>query len=151
MPKTKKFAVPEHAPRKRLREKSAPSDLPILAADDAPTKKGKTKKAPTVNEHTVIESTPTPQRTQTLRLPVTAPVVLGIYKYTDRARDVWVVDESAALYQIQIKHDARPSICYELYNSFNEFLANVHEPGTRRTRTCHPLCRSCRDKRSSAW
>ena len=129
MPKAKKFTVPESAPRKRVREKSAPTDLPILSADDAPSKKGKTKKAPTVNELTVIESTPTPQRTQTLRLPVFAPVVLGIYKVTDRARDVWdsVVDESAALFQIQIKHDARPSICYELYNSFNEFLAHVHE------------------------
>ena len=58
-----------------------------------------------------------------------APVILGVYKYTDRARDVWdsVVDESAALYQLQIKHDAKPSICYELYSSFNEFLAGVHE------------------------
>ena len=129
MPKTKKFTIPENVTRKRLREKSAPTDLPILSADDTPSKKGKTKKAPTVNELTVIESTPTPQRTQTLRLPVFAPVVLGVYKYTDRARDVWdsVVDENAALYQIQIQHDAKPSICYDLYNSFNGFLAHVHE------------------------
>ena len=127
MPKTK-FSIPEQ-PRKRLREKSTPPDLPLLAADDAPSKRGKAKKPPSASQLTMLESTPTPQRTQALRLPVFAPVVLGVYKVTDRARDVWdsVVDDSAALYQLQIKHDAKPSICYELYSSFNEFLAGVHE------------------------
>ena len=112
MPKTKKFTIPEQ-PGKRLREKSTPPDLPLLAADDAPSKKSKAKKPPSASQLTMLESAPTPQRTQGLRLPVFAPVILGVYKYTDRAGNVWdsVVDESSALYQLQIKHDAKPSIC----------------------------------------
>jgi len=141
MPKqSKKFSVPEQ-PLKRLREKTSP-DLP-LAADGATPTKTTRKGKPSASQLTVLESAPTPQRATAQRLPVLAPVVVAVYRYTNRARDVWdsVVDESAALYQIQIKHDAKPSICYELYSSFNDFLASAHEENSDLPQTLADLAR----------
>ena len=57
-----------------------------------------------------------------------APVVVCIYKVTDSASDVWssITDESAALFQIQVVHSARPSVTYNMVVSFNEFLKEAH-------------------------
>ena len=63
------------------------------------------------------------------RSPDSAPVILAIYKVTDRACDLWneVEDDQAALYQVQVKHDARPSVVFDTIRSFNEFLKQAHE------------------------
>ena len=68
-----------------------------------------------------------PQQTST-RLPSSAPVVVCLYKVTDRARDVWSVveDTSAGLYQVQIKHDARPSVTFDILGSFGSYLQKAN-------------------------
>ena len=83
-------------------------------------------KVPRVAQLTLVEQGPRPQTAQ--RLPDKAPVVLTIYKVTEQAGDAWSSFEgmTATLYQIQIKHEARPSPLYNITQSFNEFLQYVH-------------------------
>ena len=51
-----------------------------------------------------------------------------IYKITDDATDVWSSCPSGnALYQVQMKHDARPSVMYSFINNFNSFLKKENE------------------------
>eukprot|EP00973_Karenia_brevis_P061607 8567332-Karenia_brevis.AAC.1 len=72
-----------------------------------------------------MEQTIPKQKTKTQRLPDWAPVVVTIYKITDEAADVWNLFENkpnVKLWQIQIKHDARPSILYGILDSFAQFL-----------------------------
>ena len=62
------------------------------------------------------------------RLPATAPFNICIYKVTDRAGDCWSAfdgNNKAALYQAQIAHDARPSLLFNLRDSFGDFLKEV--------------------------
>ena len=59
------------------------------------------------------------------RLPATAPCNVCIYKVTDKAGDCWSTFEGcikASLYQVQMAHDARPSILFNLRDSFGDFL-----------------------------
>ena len=68
------------------------------------------------------------------RLPATAPFNVCIYKVTDRAGDCWSTYEGctkASLYQAQIAHDARPSILFNLRDSFGDFLKEIsaEKPG----------------------
>ena len=47
---------------------------------------------------------------------------------TDRAGDCWSAfdgNNKAALYQAQIAHDARPSILFNLRDSFGDFLKEI--------------------------
>ena len=51
-----------------------------------------------------------------------------MYKVTDRAGDCWPEFEGsnkAGLYQAQIAHDARPSILFNLRDSFGDFLKEI--------------------------
>ena len=51
-----------------------------------------------------------------------------MYKVTDRAGDCWPAFEGsnkASLYQAQIAHDARPSILFNLRDSFGDFLREI--------------------------
>ena len=62
------------------------------------------------------------------RLPATAPLNVCIYKVTGKAADCWSDCEGwskAALYQVQIAHDARPSILFCLRDSFEDFLKEI--------------------------
>ena len=63
-----------------------------------------TPETPKVNRLTIQEAEP---RRVTTRPPATAPVVVCIYKVTDKAKDVWttVEQDSASLFQVQMKHD----------------------------------------------
>ena len=86
-------------------------------------------KVPKANEVTVIEL-PKQATTTAQRQPGFAPVTVCIYKVTDEAGDVWSVYESQAgvqLWQVQICHDAHPSITFGIVNSFNDFLKQAHE------------------------
>jgi hypothetical protein len=78
-----------------------------------------------------IEQGPSPVRRQ--RMPEKAPVVVCMYKITDRASDLWSHFEEgdeAALFQVQIAHEARPSVCYDMVRTFNGFLAAGLQEGT---------------------
>ena len=62
------------------------------------------------------------------RLPTTAPFNVCVYKVSDKAGDCWEDVQkypTYALYQVQIAHDARPSILMSLRDSFSDFLKEM--------------------------
>ena len=82
-----------------------------------------------------IEQGPSTAR-KSLRGPEKAPVVVCIYKYSDRAGDVWSHFEEgdeAALFQVQISHEARPSATYDMVRTFNAFLSGMQAQGMPKT------------------
>ena len=116
-------------------------------------------KVPKANEVTVIEL-PKQATTTAQRQPGFAPVTVCIYKVTDEAGDVWSVYGSQAgvqLWQVQICHNARPSITFGIVNSsglrlksaLNEKgpwlkLESVHEKTLPQYDTSRTKARSCR-------
>ena len=58
-----------------------------------------------------IEQGPVPQN-KPQRVPEEAPVLCAMYKITDKAGDLWAQYEGteAVLYQVQVQHQARPSV-----------------------------------------
>ena len=59
------------------------------------------------------------------RLPATAPFNVCVYKVSDRAGYCWPdceIDLLYALYQVQIAHEARPSMLMNFRDCFSEFL-----------------------------
>ena len=76
----------------------------------------------------IVEEGLKPQRAAQ-RLPTHAPVVLCIYKYTDEAADIWASyegKESVQVWQVQMQHEARPSITFGIMDEFNSFLRKKH-------------------------
>ena len=62
------------------------------------------------------------------RLPTTAPFNVCVYKVSDKAGDRWSDVEkypTYALYQVQVAHEARPSILISLRDSFSDFLKEM--------------------------
>ena len=92
------------------------------AVGDAPSP-AKAKSVPKASQLTVEQS-----RTVIQRKLASAPVVVCIYKVTDKAADAWssITDASAALFQIQIDHAARPSVTFDIVRAFNDFLKDAH-------------------------
>ena len=69
-----------------------------------------------------------------VRLPAVAPFNVCVYKDTDKAGDCWPMFRDYTgwrLYQVQIAHEARPSIVFNLRNSFEECLKeqSTDQPG----------------------
>ena len=65
-------------------------------------------------------------------VPNTAPLNVCIYKVTDRAGDCWSLFEGcpeACLYQVQIAHNARPSLLMNFRDSFLDFLKQMSSAG----------------------
>ena len=88
-----------------------------------------------------IEAGPTPAKRQ--RLPEKAPAVVCMYKTTDCASDLWShfeEGEEAALYQVQIAHQARPSVTYDMVRSFNAFLVATQAEGPKSVRELESQC-----------
>ena len=75
------------------------------------------KKIPKVSQMQPAE--PRPQRATT-----NAPVVICAYPVTDCAGDLWAQykDSNEQLWQIQVDHDARPSISVNIRRSLEEYL-----------------------------
>jgi len=104
------------------------------AAKDAQGKRpaelshGRSSKVPKASDCTFVEQGPKPQRAAQ-RLPVHAPVVVCVYKVTDEAADVWNLyenKEGIQLWQVQVSHEARPSITFGIVDEFNLFLRKAH-------------------------
>ena len=93
-----------------------------VAVGDSPSP-AKAKAVPKASQLTVEQSRPAIQRKL-----ASAPVVVCIYKVTDKAADAWssITDTSAALFQIQIDHAARPSVTFDIVRVFNDFLKDAH-------------------------
>ena len=84
------------------------------------TADGPKRKVPKLSE---MQLTPR-EKTTTQRPTTNAPVNVCVYKVTDSAGDLWAnfKDVQTKLWQVQIDHDARPSVTVRMYDSFNEFL-----------------------------
>ena len=61
----------------------------------------------------VVEEGPRPPAAR--RLPSTGDIMLALYKCTDDAR-IWVdvKNPDMGLWQVQVKHDTRDSVCYQI-------------------------------------
>ena len=62
------------------------------------------------------------------RIPATAPLNICFYKVTDKAGDCWPAfdgSNKARLYQAQLAHEARPTILFNMRNSFGDFLKEM--------------------------
>ena len=96
-------------------KRSVDSNVPLKAA-----------KIPKASELTLEVGPQPPQAPQ--RLPASAPVEVAVYKVTDQAGDLWsqYEDTNAALWQVQVRHDARPSVVFDMHSSFNDFLGVSH-------------------------
>ena len=107
----------------RKRFSMAAAALKRRAADDASSPSPKVPKA---SQLVMVEQGPRPINPR--RLPESAPVQVCIYKVTDCAGDSWSQYEGtdASIYQIQMKHDARPSCLFDLNRSFGDFLKAMH-------------------------
>ena len=81
--------------------------------------KSPVKKIPKVSEMKMDAPRP-----QTQRAVSNAPVNICIYKISDLAGDQWAAfkDTPTKLWQVQLEHDARPSITVNILASFNDFL-----------------------------
>ncbi len=69
-----------------------------------------------------MESAPKTARPQ--KRPATAPLNVCVYKVTGRAGDVWSSFEGsvAALWQIQVDHNAHQSVLFNLRDALSDFL-----------------------------
>ena len=79
----------------------------------------KQSKVPKVSEMKAMET-----RAPTPRTSTNAPVNVCCYKVGDNAGDMWALykETQTKLWQVQVDHDARPSISINIVNQFNEFL-----------------------------
>lgn len=107
---------------------SAPVRSTKRTAEDAasaPTAvAGPARAAPKASDVVVLEKGPRPARAPG-RLPTSAPVLVAVYLVTENAADVWPAYETTQgirLWQVQLKHDARPSIFFDLVASFGDYL-----------------------------
>ena len=75
------------------------------------------------------------------RLPNNAPVQVCVYKVCDAVGDCWPEYEGtdAPLYQVQMKHDARPSVVFDLVRTFGDFLKTMHGSDESVPDTVHGL------------
>ena len=82
------------------------------------------KKIPKVSQMQAAE--PRPQKVTT-----NAPVVICVYPVTDCAGDLWAQykDTDEKLWQIQVDHDARPSISVNIRRSLEEYLKDASAEG----------------------
>ena len=71
-------------------------------------------KAPKVDDLVVVQEGPRPPPPR--RLPHTGDIVVALYKYTDDASPIWedVKESDLALWQVQVQHDVRDSICFQI-------------------------------------
>ena len=81
------------------------------------------RKIPKVDDLVAVVEGPRPPVPR--RLPSTADIVVAIYKYTSDASTVWedVREPGLALWQVQVQHEARDSICFQIQEKFNAFTA----------------------------
>jgi len=77
----------------------------------------------------VEEDGPKPQQQPSNRkLSTNAPVQVAFYKYSDCAGDLWEsykTDDDQPLYQVQIRHEAPRSLCYQFQAKFADFCKNT--------------------------
>jgi len=63
--------------------------------------------------------------------PRSAPVICCVFKVGDCAQDLWAAAKpDAALYQVQLVHNCKPSLLFAFVGSFNEYLKVAHEEDT---------------------
>ena len=63
-----------------------------------------------------------PRQSVITRPQTNAPVNMCVYKITDASGDVWPSFPDTKLWQIQINHDARPSVSVAVVQGLNDYL-----------------------------
>ena len=99
------------------------SSLPIVSSSDSVIAKTKVKQIPKGGNLTRVDRRPL----QTHRLGSAdraTPIIVCVFQATDLASDLWpdLNGTDAKLYQVQVKHDASPSIVFDFLNNFRDFL-----------------------------
>ena len=59
------------------------------------------------------------------RAQTNAPVNMCVYKITDESGDVWPAFPDTKLWQIQVDHDARPSVSVAIVQGLNDYLKSA--------------------------
>ena len=101
----RKFAVAAVASPARERSRTPAQTVPLASA--------------------IVEQEAVPRRAT-----ADGPVILTIYKVTDVAADLWsdLENREAALWQIQLKHEARPfSVTYKIKDTFSQYIKEAHK------------------------
>jgi len=82
-----------------------------------------------------VEQLQRPMPPRRRRAPTTGDVVVCLYKYCDDASAVWmdVQEPGLPLWQIQMAHEARDSMVFNLLDNFNEFLAQHEDASIPKT------------------
>ena len=95
----------------------------------APSIETRPAKLPRATDIVVADS----QRAQTQpprNLPENAPCDVCIYRCTDQASDLWDIfhgKDDVPLYQIQLNHQAKRSMTYQMRENFNDYLATAKD------------------------
>ena len=117
------------APRRKFQKLNVPKAAEVAPAEEAarPVRIVGGKTLPKAGDLTIEDAEP--QRAKfAKRVPVSAPLIICIYKVSDRAPDIFHnAPEDAGLYQIQFCHEARPSLLFDAMGSWNEFLRELNE------------------------
>ncbi len=118
------------APRRKFQKLNVPKAAEAAVArpeeEKRPVRIVGGKALPKAGELTIENAEPRAKFAK--RVPVSAPLILCIYKITDRALDLWHnAPEDAGLYQIQMCHEARPSLLFDAMGSWNDYLRELHE------------------------
>ena len=112
------------APRRKFQKLNVHKAAEVAPAEEAarPVRIVGGKALPKAGDMTIEDAQPS--RTKLAkRVPVSAPLIVCIYKVSDRAPDIFHnAPEEAGLYQIQFCHEARPSLLFDAMGSWNEFL-----------------------------
>jgi hypothetical protein len=78
----------------------------------------------------LLSEIPRPAGQTSRRPPASAQVNMCIYRYTDKASDLWDLFQSkddVPLFQVQLAHEAQRSITFQMRDSFNDFLAGARD------------------------
>ena len=60
--------------------------------------------------------------------PRSAPVICTVFKVGDCAQDLWAsAKPDAALFQVQLVHNCKPSLLFSFVASFNDYLKRAHD------------------------
>ena len=96
------------------------SSLPIASKSDGVISKTKQKPIPMAGNMTKIDR----RQLQTQRMGGPGPILMCVYQATELASDLWreLDGSDAKLYQVQVKHDANPSVIFDILSNFKDYL-----------------------------
>jgi hypothetical protein len=116
-----RFSVAAAAPAHRTPAKCLAEQQHVQGAASSATK---AQRVPRASEITIAQQDNSGRHMAQVRRPATGPVLVCMYKWTDEAGDVWETfqNRGVPLWQVQVDHNAKGSISFQMRESFNNFL-----------------------------